>query len=357
MKVAIRVDSYAELGSGHLMRCLALAQELRVNGAQCTFITRDHSGNLNHRVIESGFGLRRLNMREEDATGFVPSLGSTVEVDAAETCEVLREWEPDWLVVDHYSLDETWESLVRVGSMRILVIDDLADRPHQCDVLLDQNFPPDDWERYRALVPPECVLVLGPRFALLHPEFALQRSLLLEHPERHRDRILVSFGASDPTALAEMSLEALTSPGLHAFPVDIVMGRNGARAEGLRTLSELRPGTRILGPQTNLAALMSTAKVSVGAGGSTLWERLCLGVSSVVVSIAPNQERICRTLGDLRLIQYLGPSNEVSPARIADACKAALLEAPSLHTDSAGGPFHVDGLGAQRVAQLMTAGS
>ena len=229
--VAIRVDSSEQIGSGHLMRCLTLAERLRKKSAEVHFISRDLAGSLHRLVVEHGFPLHLLPQHEEDPnlTGYAAWLTVPQEVDAEETGEILSRMQPvSRLIVDSYALDAAWEQRLRPFVREIFVIDDLANRPHDCDVLLDQNYYREMWHRYDGLVPPACKLLLGPSHALLREEFYEARKKL-----RPRDgslhRILVFYGGSDPTYETEKVIHALLQMRLTSVDVDVVVGGSNAR--------------------------------------------------------------------------------------------------------------------------------
>lgn len=356
MKVAIRVDSSTEVGSGHLMRCLALARALKDSSVDSAFVMRDHKGNLNHRVVEAGFSLRSLPLNVCEDPSFLPRLGTEANTDALETLDFLNDYNPDWLVVDHYSIGAAWERTIRVAGVPILVIDDLANRNHDCDALLDQNFPPDDPCRYKNLVPSGCLRFLGPRYVLLNPKFSSERRRLIDNPRPTRDDILVSFGSTNNLNLAEITYEALKHPSLQRHRVNLVLGADHDNYDAVRRLFSNRPNTRLFGPQPDLVSLMSSAQLSIGAGGSTIWERRCLGLRSVVVSIASNQEPLCRMLSDLGMINYVGTLETISSTMVAVACEAELRQPPPDIMSESNSPYDVDGDGAKRIAQFMIRG-
>ena len=223
--LVIRVDSSTRIGSGHLMRCRTLAEELKERGADVHFVCRRHSGNLNE-LLRDTFSVYELpspsidthNVADDDYAAW---LGIIQEEDAADTIATLQGWRPDWLVVDHYSLDKRWETALRPYVRRIMVIDDLANRTHDCDLLLDQNFYLGMENRYNNLVPSHCQLLLGPKYALLRPEFRKARKTL-----RIRDgkvqRIFVFFGGTDPTNETTKVIQALKTLELE-FIVDVVL--------------------------------------------------------------------------------------------------------------------------------------
>ena len=144
LKVAFRCDASIQIGSGHVMRCLTLANELHDKGVEITFVCREHPGHLFDFIETSKHCLMSLPLPTSLAVGKLAHaqwLGVTQEEDARQSIEALKIiGHVDWLVVDHYALDVEWETAMRVGTEHIMVIDDLADRKHDCDVLLDQNY-------------------------------------------------------------------------------------------------------------------------------------------------------------------------------------------------------------------------
>ncbi|MCX7596049.1 MAG: hypothetical protein N2235_20290, partial [Fischerella sp.] len=143
------------------MRCLTLATALREEGATCLFICRNHHNNIIPIVRQKGFTVYELPTGKEPTTA--ADLGVSPEQDAEQTKQVIKSLEatPDWLIVDHYGIDKAWEQHLRPVVKQIFVIDDLANRPHDCDVLLDQNYT-HRWDRYEGLVPKDCCQLLGP---------------------------------------------------------------------------------------------------------------------------------------------------------------------------------------------------
>jgi len=240
--VAIRTDSSAAIGTGHLYRCLTLADALRRNGASVCFISAELTGNLSVLPERQGFEVRRLPRPEGQGGEHaqprrqVHWTGVEWAEDASQTRAALADTPRlDWLVVDHYAIDRRWESRLRTFAEKIMVIDDLADRPHDCDLLLDQNDLDPQGRRYAKLVPEGCRILLGPCFALLRREFIEARASL-----RARDgrigRILVFFGGSDPTNQTGKGLEAIRMLGRRNFVVDVVVGEGNSHGDRIRRL-------------------------------------------------------------------------------------------------------------------------
>lgn len=320
-KVVIRVDSSYAIGSGHLMRCLTMADQLCKDGADVHFISRDLVGSLHHLVSEHGFRLHLLPRHDvnPDLTGYTAWLTVLQKVDAEETGAILHQIQPvERLVVDSYALDAAWEQKMRPFVCEIFVIDDLANRPHDCDVLLDQNYYRAMEHRYDGLVPEKCKLLLGPRHALLREEFYEARKKL-----RPRDgslhRILVFYGGSDPTYETEKVIHALLQMRLTSVDVDVVVGGSNARRVQIEELCAAHGFLHYHCQVSNMAELMARADLALGAGGTTTWERCFLELPAIVTAIAENQFEICCDCAEVGFIYYLGRWNEVTEVDIARA--------------------------------------
>ena len=319
--VAIRVDSSEQIGSGHLMRCLTLAERLRKDGTEVHFISRDLAGSLHRLVAERGFILHLLPQHEAHATltGYAAWLTVSQVVDAEETTAILRQLFPvDRLVVDSYALDISWEQRIRPLVQEIFVIDDLANRRHDCDILLDQNFYRAMEQRYDGLVPEKCKLLLGPRHALLREEFYEARKKLRPRDGSLR-RILVFYGGSDPTYETEKVIHALLQMRLPPVDVDVVVGGSNTRRVQIEEVCAAHGFLHYHCQVSNMAKLMACADFALGAGGTTTWERCFLGLPAIVTAIAENQFEICRDCAEVGLIYYLGRWNEVTEVDIARA--------------------------------------
>lgn len=356
MNIAIRVDASTAMGTGHLVRCRTLGRALRQQGAAVRFICRANPGHAIDALREEGFVVAALPEPEapEDESAdedYARWLGVSQSRDADETIAAL-ESRPDWLVVDHYGLDAEWEQRLRPHARRILVIDDLANRDHDCDALLDQNYNPDAEARYAERLPTEATRLLGPRYALLGSEYAAYRREVGAHSGRV-DRVLVFFGGTDPDNLTGRTLEALSHLAFADVAVDAVLGPNNPHREVLSRPAEARPGITLHAPRPHLADLMAAADLAIGAGGSTTWERCCLGLPSLVVSVADNQRPACEALAADGLIVYLGHADEVSNAGIREALRNLHDDPERLARLAEIGRRIVDGQGTSRVVDHL----
>ena len=356
MNITIRTDASTRIGLGHLVRCRTLATALRDQGATVRFICRAHPGHQIAALRADGLDVTALPAPpdQEAADGdYAAWLGVPQAQDAAETIAALAADRPDWLIVDHYGLDVDWEQALRPHVGRILVIDDLANRRHDGDLLLDQNYAPAGTTRYQGLLPPGARTLLGPAYALLRPEYAQHRQTL-----RPRDgqvhRVLVFFGGTDPHNLSGRALTALSDPALGHLAVDLVIGANHPQREALVAQAAARPNTRVHGLRPHLADLMAAADLALGAGGTTTWERCCLGLPSLVVSDADNQRPACKALAAGGLIHYLGQQEAVDIDSLRNAILQLVADPVRLGAMSHAGITLVDGQGAARVVHIQT---
>lgn len=355
MKVVIRVDSSQSIGSGHLIRCRTLAEELRRRGANVKFICRDHPGNLIHLLTGSTFSVTVLpapTSLEPTVEDYSLWLGVTPETDAVETIEALKGEIPDWLIVDHYGLDSLWEGKLRPYVGKIMVIDDLANRLHNCDALLDQNYQSPQTNRYYGLTPDNCQLLIGCKYALLRSEYSEFRSSHIGHSGKLQ-RVLVFFGGSDPQNITGKVITALSSSDFAHLDLDVVVGASNPHRLALQQQIKHRPNTIVHENLPHLAQLITSADLAIGAGGTTTWERLCLGLPSLVISIAENQVSACEALASTGAIVYLGTANRVGSEDIQKSVSFLSSNPPNLVEMSERGCQYVDGLGARRVAEHL----
>lgn len=360
MQVFFRVDASLTAGLGHVMRCLTLAQELRKHGATVSFISREHPGNLCGLIEERGFSVSRLpepatDMVFEDTPVHAAWLGTSWQEDARQTLVILDTTaeKPDWLVVDHYAIDQRWETAIAPSVARMMVIDDLADRPHACGLLLDQNLVADFDARYTGKVPATCTLLLGPKYALLQPDYAELHEADVA-PGGPIRRIFVFFGGADERNLTGRSLSAFLVLGKSDIEVDVVISSGSPHASAIRRQIQGHRNIHLHSNLHSLAPLMRQANLAIGAGGTTSWERLCLGLPALVVTLADNQLPIAAELNLRRLIRWLGHQDDVTEADFSQALRE-LLAQPSLQSEFSSGTQVVDGKGAHRVWAAMVA--
>jgi len=319
------------------MRCLTLADALKQQGAQIRFVSRRMPEQLRELIVAKGHQFASFNNRPSEGTTdkllHSPLFGSSQDQDATETIQVLSDQTWDWMVVDHYALDADWESAMRPEVGKIMVIDDLADRLHDCDLLLDQNLYDELERRYDGLVPDHCEKLLGPRYALLRPEFAAARKTL-----RHRDgrvrSIFVFFGGSDLSNETAKALEAIRLLNRTDIVVDVVVGASNPKGDRIREICQRMPNTRFHRQVVNIAELMALADLAIGAGGTTTWERCCLGLPTLALVLADNQREIVEAMSAAGAMRNVGWHAEVTSSRLAEAIRVALASPDYLNAMS-----------------------
>ncbi|WP_035965963.1 UDP-2,4-diacetamido-2,4,6-trideoxy-beta-L-altropyranose hydrolase [Bradyrhizobium sp. YR681] len=361
-QVVFRVDASVEMGLGHLTRCLTLADALAGRGIRSCFLMRSHAARLVDMVEGAGHAVRLLAdpalpspETGDDALAHAHWLPTTRQHDAEQTCSALIAiGAAEWLIVDHYGLDIRWERACRREGLRILVIDDLADRDHDCEMLLDQNLVAHMETRYHDRVPATCVQLLGPSYALLRPEFATQRALLGPRSGKI-GRILVCLGGSDPTNETAKALTAIASLAMPQLAVDVVIGTTNPNAASVEALCRQMPNVALHRGANNVAELMRQADLSIGAGGVMSLERCCLSLPVVAVDIAANQVPSLTMLARLGALIHLGSAAAVTVQDIAAGIASLGADASLMRKlgDVAG--ELVDGEGRERVCAAMDA--
>lgn len=305
MEFVFRADASGVIGIGHIVRCLTLADSLRERGDRCVFVCCDGGG---LEFVEAA-GFEAVTA----ASAVNPAQDAVCTAMAAESLGVSV---ADWLVVDHYGLDSRYESACRSFARRVAVIDDIGDRAHDCDLLVDQNLRTGGGGPYDGLVPESCATLLGPRFALVRPEFAATAAARGSRDGIVR-RILLFFGGGDPTGQSVKALRALLSLDARGVEVDVVMSGASPFGQEVKSLSERLPGAQVHWHVRDMAALMSCADLMLGTGGSTSWERCVLGLPSITVTVADNQVPPTLALAECGATLFAGCAQDVTAEALA----------------------------------------
>ncbi|MCB4412108.1 UDP-2,4-diacetamido-2,4,6-trideoxy-beta-L-altropyranose hydrolase [Synechococcus sp. MU1611] len=368
-QIIIRCDASNLIGTGHVMRCRTLARRLRQRDADITFICRCQDGDLitlleeefkvltlSHQKISKNIDNKNRPSKNQEL--YNTWLGCTQEIDAMQTIQALRDnikTNVQWLIVDHYGIGKEWELCLRnylqkqEPLFRILVIDDLANRCHDADIILDQNLSDDATEsRYQELVTSSCLKLIGPQYALMNPEYAALRELT---PNRNDlQRILIFFGGIDNFGLTFKTLRALNTARFSHLAIDIVVSMKSLNYSDVVKLADQRPKTTIYSSLPSLACLMVRADLAIGAGGTTTWERACLRLPTFIVSVAENQIAASKALDKYGFIKFLGTHKNVDETDISSAVDS--WENKKMAFVS--GEYLTDGYGADRIAIALT---
>lgn len=348
MRVLIRADASRAIGSGHITRCLTLARRLRSQGSEVLFICRELPGHLLGRLREEGFRAYGLPARyageplDADIETLLPwqaDIDAMIPLLAAEAVF-------DWLIVDHYALEADWETSARQFARKLMAIDDLANRRHAVDLLLDQNFS-GTAQAYAPWVDRHCRLLLGPHYALMREAFQCEPVVIKPMVRR----VIVNFGGFDAVGHTYEAMRALTS-----FPrleVDFIAGLGNPTWATLQALAEGRSNWRLQSHVSDFAPLMAAADLFIGAGGGTTWERAAFGLPTLCVAVAANQQRNAELLAEAGMHLYLGTTEQASAERLQQAI-GVLVDNPWLrHSFARQSRQLVDGRGAQRVAEAL----
>lgn len=341
-RIVFRVDASTQLGGGHVTRCATLARALMQRGVEVSFLCRPLHGHLCDWLEQAGFSVIRIQKKTTD-----------LAEDLAETRAALTPLGlVDWLVVDNYELDARWEGALRPMAKQIMAIDDRADRPHDCDILLDQNHIRDASTRYDGLVPASCRKLLGPRYALVREDFRVARQSLRVRDGTVR-RLLICFGATDPAGHTLAAIQAASRTAGAYERIDVVTSPQNPRVAAVREQCAALANARFHCPAEDLIALMQAADLALGAAGTMNWERACLALPTIAFGIADNQEPILASLinDGIALGQASMPDPDTDS--IAHWLAVAAYNPHLLQGISARTSALVDGQGVNRVVDAM----
>jgi UDP-2,4-diacetamido-2,4,6-trideoxy-beta-L-altropyranose hydrolase len=337
----IRADAGDRIGTGHVMRCLALAQAWQASGGRAVFLGRFGSQALRARLEQAGITVLELDTPHPDPCDLL----RTVEEARARACE--------WVVLDGYHFDPDFQRAVRAAGLRVLVIDDTAHWPqYSANALLSQNL----YAERRAYGGDPGTMMLGTRFVLLRAEFQPWRGRVRAIPARAR-RVLVTLGGADPHNLTATVVEALLQIGDRDLEVTVVVGANNGRAVDLvhqvSRASLGGHGFRVLEHTSHMPELMDWADIAVSGAGSTCWELAYMGVPAILIVLADNQAEVARALDAEGYAICAGEWATVRPLQLADTAKRLIGDVTARAEMAARGRQLVDGCGAARVVQQL----
>ena len=357
LRVAVRVDASRQIGTGHLMRCLTLADAIRRLNGTTRFVSRHMPRHLREMLIRHGHEFVLLDGEEVPATTEdLPHskwLGTTEAADAEAALRALSGQSWDLLVVDHYALGARWETALRGVAGRILVIDDLADRPHDCDLLLDQNAHSAGAGLHDGNVPIHCRLLLGPRYALLREEFQQLHEQVRARSGGVR-RVLIFMGGMDAGNHTAQAIEGLASTGRSELEVDVVIGEQHPYKREIESACAMQ-GYRCHVQISRMAQLVAKADLAIGSGGTAAWERCCLGLPTLTMCIADNQERLIESAAMNGLLYAV--SRKAGAETLVHHLHALFDNPLLLRSISRNGLHSVDGRGVERVLRALRCGT
>ncbi len=359
MKYIIRADSSQTIGSGHIMRCLTLAKALRGLGKSVEFICRAHSGNWDSQITKQGFKVHSLPHPKQYKTqvnlkGYAEWLGVDQQIDARETTKIISKTQVEWLIIDHYALTLEWEHQLRPFTQNIMVIDDLFERHHDCDLFLDMAVNRRSID-YQKKLPKHCKLLLGTEYSLLRSQFLKYRPIALKRREENQNimRILVAMGGSDPLNATNWALREIESANIDA-EVDVVMGEHAPYSMEIKErITQMKTRVNLHFQIDNMAEFMTQADLAIGAAGTTSWERCCLGLPTLVLVTEDNQKNIAQALHARGAIINLGWFHSIQQNQLKEILIELLKDRKRIFLMAKKAALICDGEGIQRVTREM----
>ena len=349
--IAFRVDAGVDIGLGHLSRCVTLANALRDRGARILFLTSRETANWASLIDGHGFEMCALNVEGESTEPSPLAHAKWLAWGQGRDADASRRQLPAkaaWLVVDHYALDKTWEAAMRSVADRLMVIDDLADRVHDCDVLLDQNIKSPT--SYEGLVVEDCTTLIGPGYALLRPDFFARRRA---QGSGSAGCINVFMGGTDSEGATVRILDELLQEGSRWDKLDVILGAKCPHLHSVRDRIASRSDAELHVDSNRVAELFASADIAIGAGGVAALERCCVGLPTLGISVAANQTAGLGALHEQGAVEFLGSLHDITTGRIAASLRDLMAAPERLWRMSVRSQEIVDGRGTRRVADLM----
>ena len=344
----IRVDASPEIGIGHMLRCVALAEELRNTFDKIIFLSKKNSGSIIEVILKNGFEVSIIDTQIKKSLKNNSKLKNEHEIIK----NLLTSYKKNlnFLLIDHYDISSNYESLLRKIFKKIFVIDDLANRKHDCDLLIDQNYYKDLTNRYLKLVSKNTITLLGPKYAILRSEFRNSKKINYKK-NIFPNRILISFGGSDPTNECEKVLNAIFSLKNKQFVITAVTGIHNKNFKQLKKQFGGNDNIKILNHTNNFNELLLNSDLCFGAGGTTTWERLYLGLPSIVTIISSDQKESVEFLSDKGHIINLGLAKNITTKTYVETLQK--LNPDLLYNMSLNNQKLVDGNGSIRIKEQL----
>jgi UDP-2,4-diacetamido-2,4,6-trideoxy-beta-L-altropyranose hydrolase len=360
--IAFRVDASVSIGIGHVMRCLTLADELKRKGVNSIFLTHERCGAFKDLILHRGYKCEILSYeikhidQNSRNSNYQPWKGFPIEIDVDAVKKILNKNKLQWMVVDHYGIDASWHSSFRDVADNLLVIDDLADRKYECDLLLDQTYGRMKSD-YNGLISMGCKLLLGSKYAMLRPEFLQLRSAAITKRKKltRVKKIMISMGGADEKNVSTKILRSIKNIQWEEYPeINVVIGSSAPYLKQLYDEIKGFPMQVDISVDVNdMAIRMYEADIAIGAAGSTSWERCCLGLPSFMITVAENQKLIASHIHEAGAAINLGVDESLDEKTMSNRLSKLISDIESIHKMSDKAVKLVDGLGVKRVVQEM----
>ena len=317
----VRVDASKETGDGHFIRCFTLANRLKNKVNQIIFISNKLPLHFKNDIKKNNFKFKKINGYthvQEDK--YTKNYDELINNDIDATVKILMKYgnKINWLLVDHYGLNDFWEKKIRKYVKNIIVIDDLADRKHDCDILIDQNYHHNKNSRYMKLIPCSTIQLLGPKYAIIRPQFNRIRKIC--KIRNQLKRILISFGGTDPTNETKKALLGLCKMN-DRIKIDVVVGKSNPNKHEIKKICLKNLNCKYYEQIENISKLMKNADLAIGGGGTMTWERCSMGLPTIIVSISKDQENTAMILDKKGCATNLGSHRNVFELDYQNAIK------------------------------------
>lgn len=334
--LVIRADAGARMGTGHVMRCLALAQAWKKLNRDVFLVAAHISPLMGLRIVQDGVGVLRID-----------ALVGTAE-DAQATIDLARQHGAAWVVIDGYQFGADYQRRLKEAGCRVLFVDDYGHARHYCaDLVLNQNLSAcEEWYTNRESY---TRLLLGTKYVLLRQQFSVYRNWQREIPAVAR-KVLVTLGGGDPDNVTSKVIEAV---GGLEVEVKIVVGGSNPNIEKIKADQRKLRRSELITDAKNMPDLMAWADVAVSAGGTTSWELAFMGLPAVLLVLADNQRGIAEGLDSAGVARNLGWHMDASESTIRRVLGQILLDSAWRETSSQAARRLVDGRGVSEVVRAM----
>jgi UDP-2,4-diacetamido-2,4,6-trideoxy-beta-L-altropyranose hydrolase len=340
--VIFRADASVAMGTGHAMRCVALAQAWQDEGGECIFAMAGGNPSLEERVRSEGIEIVTI----------VASAGTPQ--DAAQFVELAGKYHARWVVVDGYQFDIKYQRTLKDAGLKLLLVDDNGHAgAYVADIVLDQNAQASESSYLHR--EPYTRLLLGSRYAMLRREFKAWREWKRQIASVGR-KVLVTLGGADADNITVQVIRALHVLSGENLEATIVVGGSNPQGGSLEEEVQRAGGAiRLLRNVLNMPELMAEADVAISAAGITCWEVCLLGLPALLIDVAENQTPVAQELERQGIAAYAGHGKDVRPESLAALLKSLLVSQERRAAMSERARRLVDGFGAERVALIMNA--
>ena len=308
-RIYFRCDASTSIGSGHVIRCITLANFLKKKKFDTIFISKKLNGNLFSLILKEKHKIISLSKK------------STMKNEVKEIFKKLKNFnnKKDWMVVDHYSIGKKWESKIITKIPKLFVIDDLCDKFHLGNVLLNQNYLPGIKKKYRKVLSSKTKTLLGPKYAILNPEYKKARKNVNLKKDKKFTRVIIFFGGADDKNFTIKCLNIFLKYNLQNIKLDVVIGQSNKKKKIIKSMVKDTKYANLHIQISSLCALMRSADFYLGSGGTTTWERCSLGLPSIVIATGKNQISYNQELDKKGVLKYLGTAEKVNEKQIMSA--------------------------------------